>query len=290
MNSTDARHTLCTIRAGLAGFPVSHSLSPRLFAAAAKQCGLECRYELLQCRPEDFADTVEDCRQRGLQGISVTTPHKRQAWELADSHSAEARLCGNANLLLFRDDGIHAANTDVHGFSQSLTGIHGCDPAGAQAVILGTGSVARSVLLALSRLKCDRVLVAGRNEESLQRFARESESCRAEMPVKHALIDSAEMNNALIVAKLVVNCTSAGMAGDEDESPLGGCYACRRDMLALDLVYHPPVTRFIAQMRNCGARTENGLAMLACQAAEAFELLCGHDVDAGLLLAGLEDN
>ena len=288
MTGTDARRGLRAIRAGLAGFPVSHSLSPRLFAAAASQCGIDCTYELLPCDEDSFSGCLASCSEQGFQGINVTTPHKERAYECADMYSEEARLTGNANLLQFSDEGILAANTDVGGFSRALTEIHGFDPSGKQAVILGSGSVARSVLLALSRLKCASVLVAGRNAESLAELAADTKGYTGNMRLGQALIDSEQMTEALAQAELLVNCTSAGMAGREDESPLGGFYDVPRGMLAIDLVYHPAVTRFIAQLRNCGARTENGLAMLACQAAEAFELLSGHKVDAQRMLAGIK--
>ncbi|MEZ5338024.1 MAG: shikimate dehydrogenase [bacterium] len=287
MNGTDARQDLRLLRAGLAGYPVSHSLSPGLFAAAARQRGITCSYELLPCDEQGFSGCLAACAEQGYHGINVTTPHKQRAFACADIHSEDARLTGNANLLQFSDRGILAANTDVGGFSRALTQIHGFDPAGKLAVILGTGSVARSVLLALSRLNCASVLVAGRNQAGLSEFAGQTEACRGSLSVEHTLIDSDVMCSALAQADLLVNCTSAGMAGREDESPLGGFYTVPRGMLALDLVYHPPVTRLMAQLANCGARSENGLAMLACQAAEAFELLSGHSVDANLLLASV---
>ena len=290
MTASDPRHVASAIRAGLAGYPIGHSLSPRLFAAAADSHGLDCRYELLSCHPGEFPRTVAACRAQGFHGISVTTPHKRSAWELADSHSEEARLCGNANLLLFREDGIHAANTDVDGFCQALTSFAGFDARSQRCVILGCGSVAASVTLGLARLGCRSLVVAARNATARQKFGRLAGELCAGMELKLHELDSQPFNDALATADLLVNCSSAGMAGREDESPLGGVYTCRRDLLALDLVYHPPVTRFIAQMRNCGARTENGLAMLACQAAAAFELMCDRDVDPGLLLASLEEN
>lgn len=284
MNGSDAQRG-AQLRAGLAGYPVSHSLSPRLFAAAAQQCGINCSYELLPCAEEDFAGCVAGCSEQGYSGINVTTPCKRLAFDAADSFSEEAKLTGNANLLQFSDEGIRADNTDVAGFGRALSEIHGFDARGRTAVIIGTGSVARSVLLALSRLNCANVLVAGRSKDSLERFGGQCDSLRGPMEMQLAYIDDERMREALAQAELVVNCTSAGMAGREDESPLGGFYACNRNMLAMDLIYHPRVTRFIAQMRNCGARTENGLAMLACQAAEAFELLSGRRVEAAGLLA-----
>ncbi|MCB1216961.1 shikimate dehydrogenase [bacterium] len=287
MRSTDARQDLRLLRAGLAGYPVSHSLSPRLFAAAARQCGIACSYELLPCDEEGFSGCLAACAEQGYHGINVTTPHKQRAFACADIHSEEARLTGNANLLQFTDEGILAANTDVGGFSRALTQVHGFDPSGKLAVILGTGSVARSVLLALSRLSCASVLVAGRSTESLHRFDEFAAKLRRPLNVELAYIDNEQMLELLTHADLLVNCTSAGMAGREDESPLGGFYDVPRGMLALDLVYHPAVTRFMAQLANCGAQSENGLAMLACQAAEAFELLSGHSVDAKLLLANV---
>ncbi len=290
MTGTNARHGTRAIRAGLAGYPVSHSLSPQLFTAAARDCGLDCSYELLPCQPADFPRLVTELRGRGFQGINVTTPHKRSAWELADSRSPDAELTGNANLLVFGDDGMHAANTDVPGFREALARFAGFDARSQRALILGCGSVAASVLLALSRLGCRQLTVAGRSSRGRQGFKEVAERCRGAMDVTVVELDSDATLQAIAAAELVVNCTSAGMAGREDESPLGKVIRCRPGLLAMDLIYHPPLTRFMAQLGNCGARTENGLAMLACQASAAFELLSGTSVDAGMLLGSLEEN
>jgi shikimate dehydrogenase len=247
---------------------------------------MECSYELLPCDEDGFADFVESAYGQGYHGVNVTTPHKQAAFRLATAHSESAILTGNANLLLFGpEDVIYADNTDVAGFSRALTQFAGFDPAGTGCVILGSGSVAASVLLALSGLGCRQLTVAGRSSQSLAQFALQTVSCRKKMDVKHVDIESQELLNALSHAALVVNCTSAGMAGREGESPLSGFYRCSPGLLAMELIYAPRVTRFMAQMRNCGATSVNGMAMLACQASAAFELLSGQSVDPRLLLA-----
>lgn len=285
MTQTKTRRELGSIRAGLAGWPIGHSLSPRMYKAAALATGIACSYELLPCDENGFAAFVEFAHEQGYRGVNVTTPHKLAAFNLATQYSDCATLTGNANLLLFSDDHqVFAGNTDVAGFSRALTEFGKFDPGGAQCVVLGSGSVAASVLLALTRLGCLHLTVAGRSAASLAAFALRTETCRGQMDVELLDIESQEMRDALADAELVVNCTSAGMAGREGESALSGFYQCRPGLLAIDLIYAPRVTRFMAQMRNCGARAENGLAMLACQAAESFELLSGHSIDPQLLL------
>jgi shikimate dehydrogenase len=65
---------------------------------------------------------------------------------------------------------------------------------------------------------------------------------------------------------LVINATSAGLAGELPPLPAG---ILRSGVLAYDMVYGRE-TPFLAAARRAGARTCDGLGMLVEQAAESF--------------------
>ena len=89
-------------RLGVLGWPVAHSLSPRIQNAALAQAGSTgWRYQLLPVPPELFAETVPGLPPAGFRGANVTIPHKEAALALADAPSARAAAIGAANTLLF---------------------------------------------------------------------------------------------------------------------------------------------------------------------------------------------
>ena len=79
-------------RLGVLGWPVAHSLSPRIHNAALAEVGLgDWRYQLLPVPPELFGETVQALPAAGFVGASVTVPHKEAALAVADEAGEAAR-------------------------------------------------------------------------------------------------------------------------------------------------------------------------------------------------------
>ena len=121
---------------GVAGFPVAHSRSPAMHAAALAELGLDWEYLKLPVPPDLFAETMRALPRSGFRGVNVTVPHKEAALALADSRSPVAAAIGAANTLTFTETGAIAAdNTDAPGFLAAL----GQDARGLRATVLGAG-------------------------------------------------------------------------------------------------------------------------------------------------------
>jgi shikimate dehydrogenase len=123
-----------TTLVGIIGWPVEHSLSPRMQNAAFADVGLDWVYVALPTPPERLADAVRGLAALGFAGANVTAPHKL----------AVAALCGSdepsVNTLVIRD-GV------VEGFSTDPTVLEGL-PA-ERPVVLGDGGVAAAFMRAL---------------------------------------------------------------------------------------------------------------------------------------------
>jgi len=258
--------------AGVIGFPVAQSLSPRLHEFWLRELGITGSYIPLAVAREDFSRVIEGQRRAGLAGVNVTLPHKHAAYALAHSVDEIARKTGAANLLVFQPDGTnHGRNTDVDGLCASLTEEIGADRIhGGDVVVLGAGGAARAAVLALDRLgtRCIRIL----NRDSA-RAAKLATNLESIVSAELTALPWSERKAAVSVTTLLLNATSGGMAGSQ---PLDiSLEALPASAAVYDLVYNPHETELVKQARQRGLGAANGLGMLMHQAVPAFEAFFG---------------
>jgi shikimate dehydrogenase len=252
--------------AGVAGYPVAHSLSPAMMAAWLETSGLPGRYTAFEIAPEQFETAIRALPALGITGLNITLPHKRAAFEIADTLGDAARAVGAVNLLVPRDDGgLDGDNTDVIGIAAALRQ-GGVDRAEGPAAILGAGGAARAALYQLRREGYDDIRIVNRTPDRARQLAEDFE-------IDVLVRDWDSANEALDGAALIVNASSLGMAGQPnltlDLSPSS------RNALVFDMVYVPLETQLLRQARQTGRRSVDGLAMLIGQARPSFEAFFG---------------
>src|SRR3546814_8615697 len=98
--------------AGLIGWPVAHSRSPRLHGYWIAEHGIDGAYVPLAVPPDHLEAAVRGLAAAGFAGVNVTIPHKEAVLALCDRVDAGARRIGAVNLLVFGDDGLAGSNTD----------------------------------------------------------------------------------------------------------------------------------------------------------------------------------
>lgn len=250
--------------AAVIGWPVHQSLSPILHGYWLKQHGLAGFYVALPIRPEDFARCVATLPLMGFVGANVTVPHKQAAFALASTMDEDARQTGAVNTLIFEDGAVRGLNTDVHGFSSSLSQTFGADAArGGPAVVLGAGGAARAIVLALIRAGAPEIRLVNRTRSRAEQLAA---AFRAS--IRMVVIDWDDWATAFSGAALLVNATSLGMTGKGAlELSLDGL---PKDAVVADIVYNPLETALLRAARVRGHRAMDGLGMLMHQAAPAF--------------------
>ena len=258
------------------GYPLSRSLSPELQQAALDYARLDIVYQSWPTPPDGLQTRVGGLRGESVLGANVTIPHKEAVLPMMDEVDEMAARAGAVNTIVNRERRLHGYNTDVAGFLRALVDDARFEPAGRRVVIAGAGGAARAVVVALLEAEAGAITVinrtlsrANRLVEDLRPFARGSE-LRA-LPEMYASW-AAVMGSC----HLLVNCTSAGAADFEEESPVPADLI-RSSMLVYDLVYHPAETALMAAARERGARVIGGLAMLVYQGAASFELWTGQE-------------
>jgi len=265
-------------KAGVLGWPVAHSRSPRLHGWWLAQHGIDGAYLPLPVRPDRFEAAVRAMVDLGFAGANVTIPHKEAAYALCDEVDAVGRRAGSVNTLVFGEDGrIRGTSTDGYGFLESIREqAPGWQASDGPAVILGAGGAVRAVAAALLDAGCPRLVLVNRTADRAEALARDLGGQMGGGPVEVATAAP------LAGAALLVNGTSLGMQGQPpleiDLAPLA------EGAVVADMVYVPLETPLLAAARARGLRAVDGLGMLLHQARPGFRAWFGLDpqVDAAL--------
>lgn len=256
--------------AGVMGWPVAHSRSPRLHGYWLRRYGIDGAYVPLPVRPEDFVRAARALPLLGFAGANVTVPHKEAALALVDEAAPEAKRIGAVNTLVVREDGsLLGRNTDGYGFLENLRqGAPGWRPEAGPAVVLGAGGAARAVSVAL--------LDAGVPEiRLLNRTAARAEALAADIGGAIAVRPWEDRARALAGAALLVNTTTLGMEGKPPlDLPLDGLPP---EALVNDIVYQPLETALLRRARSRGNAVVDGLGMLLHQGRPGFAAWFGVD-------------
>ncbi len=280
---------------GLTGWPLEHSLSPIIHAAALRSDGLAGDYRLYPVQPlPSGAAALEEliaCLRRGeLRGLNVTIPHKQAVLPFLDILTPVAQAAGAANTLFHTDGQIVGENTDVQGFLTDLKSFAGHlflegnsrNPRSApHALILGAGGAARGVVYGLAQAGWN-VHVAARRPQQAQELISALQASFgsgdiSNFPHLESLpLDRAAIRDLLPTISLLVNTTPAGLFPRVDASPWPVGLPYPPLAVVYDLVYNPLETAFMRLARADGLAASNGLGMLIEQAALAFEIWTGH--------------
>ncbi|MFT4715431.1 MAG: shikimate dehydrogenase [Paracoccaceae bacterium] len=250
--------------AGVIGFPIGHSLSPRLHGFWLKKYNINGHYIPIELSRDTFESSLKSLPALGFRGVNVTLPFKESALAVADVISDRAALIGAANTLTFRRDGrIHADNTDGYGFISNIKQqAPNWQASAGSALVLGAGGAARAVISALLDDGAPEIILANRTRT------------RATMLAEHfggriRVIDWTNLNNELSQAATLVNTTSLGMKGMPDLNI--DLKKITAGSLVTDIVYSPLQTNLLKEAAAKGCVTVDGIGMLLHQAVPGFE-------------------
>jgi shikimate dehydrogenase len=250
--------------AGVIGWPVAHSKSPRIHRFWLEKLGIDGDYGRFPVHPDMLSTAVRALPALGLRGINVTVPHKLAVMGHLDRLSPAAIAVGAVNTVVVEADGtLFGTNTDVDGIVEPLrtAGLQG-----RKVVIAGTGGAARAALAAMQALETGEITLLARD------FAK-AEALLAAMNIPNARVLPFEKAALAGDSALFFNATTLGMTGQPPlPLDLAGFLPA---MTVFDAVYAPLETPLLAAAKGLGMPVIDGLAMLVGQAATAFALFYG---------------
>ena len=254
-------------RAFVIGHPVAHSRSPLIHGHWLARHGIAGSYEAIDVAPEGIADFLARVRAGEFVGGNVTIPLKEAVFAACDEVDPLARTIGAVNTLVADDGRLRGFNTDHTGFLGNLDqNAPGWREGLESAIVLGAGGSARAVAVALRERGVKAIHVLNRTLDNAMKLASELGP-----PLKPGSLTDFPLHAP--GAGLVVNTTSVGMHGTRHEGlaldllPAGA--------VVTDIVYVPLLTPLLADAREQGLRTVDGLGMLLHQAVPGFEAWFG---------------
>jgi shikimate dehydrogenase len=245
------------------GNPVAHSLSPVMMNAVFETLSIPAAYLALQV--DDLSDDLVTLSKLGIQGISVTIPHKESAYRLAVNTDEPAHAMGAVNTLRLHGAQWEGRNTDWIGAISALHN-HFKQFAGKRALIVGAGGVARAVIYGLKRERA-AITISNRGIERGEALARVFDCdfvplSELQRPSRGADFD------------IIVQCTPIGLMNKEDSTLIPEALF-HPGMVVLDTVYRPLWTPSLRKAKAAGCTTVPGVEMLLHQGIAQLEWWLG---------------
>lgn len=233
---------------GLIGYPLSHTFSPGYFATKFEEnCIEDCEYKAYSL---DSIERYAELSKKEFVGLNVTIPYKEKVIPYLDELSEDALEIGAVNTIHFVDGKSYGYNSDIYGFSKSLTNwIEEELP--AKALILGSGGASKAVSYVCQKLGIKAAIVSR----------------------KQGFLNYKDINEEILnTHHLIVNTTPLGMSPQIDAFPDLDYTLLSEAHYCYDLIYNPELTRFMQKAQTNGAKAKNGYDMLILQAEKSWEI------------------
>jgi 3-dehydroquinate dehydratase / shikimate dehydrogenase len=243
---------------GVAGNPITHSLSPLMHNTAFRRESVNGVLLPLKVRALDDLLTV--VRELPLSGVAVTMPLKQEVLpHLANMDPLTARIKACNTLRTGADGKLYGFNTDVAGVVRPLE--KRLRLKGARIAILGAGGAARAAVFGLLAQGAE-VFIVNRTHEKAIALAKESKA----KALKHEQFAKQHFD-------VLLNSTPCGMRGNSELLPIA-----ENELnagLVFDMVYNPLDTPLLKLARARGIPVVTGLEMFVQQGARQFEIWTG---------------
>lgn len=269
---------------GVFGCPVDENPTGVIEEAAFAAKRLPYRYIMFKVEKDGLDTAMKSIRALNMRGINLTIPHKVAAVAYLDELSEAAEIIGAVNIVVNRDGVLWGENTDGKGFMRSLESAQ-ISVKNKTITILGAGGAARAI-----SVEC---ALAGAEKINVVNIEREQGEILTELLVKRTGILS-EFHfwegtfHIPEETQILINATSVGLYPNIDQKPDIDYKGITKNMAVCDVIFNRPHSLFLQEAEKQGAKTVNGLGMLANQAALNFELWTGVQAPLELMKEALE--
>ena len=247
-----------TVLYGVLGDPVSHSLSPLMHNTAFEHIGQNAVY--LAFSVKDLASAISGIRALGINGASVTIPHKIKVMDYLDEIDEQARKIGAVNTIVNKDGHLYGYNSDCLWAINAL--LEKTDIAGKDVIIAGAGGAARAIGFG--------ILAQGGKLTILNQIKEEGETLAKDLGVHYYPLSDYKKHTC----EIFINATPLGMTPNVDDMPVSRDFL-NKTMTVMDIVYNPLKTKLLGEAEALGCRIVDGVSMFVYQGVSQFESWTG---------------
>ena len=254
---------------GITGWPLSGTSSPELHNTGYCRHGMNAVY--IPFPAEKFEQAIDFSEQVGVQGLSVTVPHKEAALARADFVDNAALEIGSSNTLIKKDGKWLAYNTDAEGFLKALLEFLNLKNLKHKKIsIIGAGGAAKAVAYA--------VYNSGGKACIFNRTLSKAKELAEKYDFKYAPLNFESVSTIRKYSDVIIQTTSKGMHCEEPSNPENDplyFYDFNGKEALFDIIYMPKATPIMVRAREAGCKICNGFSMLLYQGYRQFELYTG---------------
>ena len=254
---------------GITGWPLSATNSPLLHNTGYMNHDMNSVY--IPIRAEKLKQAFYFANVVGVEGMSVTIPHKEDVLDEIKDIDPIAQDIGACNTVVHSHYTWHAYNTDVTGFTRALLEFTGLKSlAHKKVAIIGSGGASKAIAYAVKKLHGNACI--------FNRTIARAKLLADKYDFKYASLSEDSGPMLKKYSDIIIQTTSKGMGcpppSTEENDPIFFYDFTGKEML-FDIIYVPEVTPVMERAARAGCKVCNGYSMLKYQGYEQFELFTG---------------
>ncbi len=260
------------IKAGVIGFPISHSLSPIIHNYYLNKYKINGTYEAFSIPNENFEDSIENLiQQQNLSGFNITIPHKEKIYNLCHHLSKTAQITKAVNTLIVMQNGkFFGHNSDAEGFIKNF--YNHCPNYQLnqkKCLLIGAGGASRAIVYSLISQKVAKIFIANRDQEKALKLIADFKNFSQQNLVELEFVALKTQFDFLNEIDLIINGTSLGMINQQKlDIDISNA---KKTAIVYDIVYKPLITDLLKQANELDLKIITGIGMLIEQALVGFE-------------------
>ena len=261
-----------TIKAGVIGYPLTHTLSPKIHNFYLQKFQINGSYQALPCAPENLLALINELKSKNYAGFNVTIPFKEKMLEICDQLDDSALEIKAVNTVVINNEKkLIGYNSDAQGFIENVFDkAKNLSLKNKNAFVIGAGGAGRAIVYALLKNNIKNIFITNRNYSKASKLIEDFAKISALQNCKIIFLDSNQFFDQLNLADILVNTTSLGM--DNQPPLLIDLAKLKSTTVVCDIVYKPLITNLLSQAQNNGNPIVTGLGMLIRQALVGFDL------------------
>jgi shikimate dehydrogenase len=260
------------IKAGVIGFPISHSLSPTIHNFYLKKHKINGTYEAFAIPNENFEESIKNLvDQQQLSGFNITIPHKEKIYNLCSHLSKTAQITKAVNTVIILQNGkFFGHNSDADGFIKNF--YNHCPNyqlSNKKCLVIGAGGASRAIIYSLISQKVAKIFITNRDHEKALKLIEDFKNFSQQNLVELEFVPLKKNFDFLPEIDLIINSTSLGMI---NQSKLDiDISNAKKSAMVYDIVYKPLITDILKQAETLNLKIITGIGMLIEQALIGFE-------------------